>query len=283
VDDHLMRITHVIRGEEWLPSTPKHALLYDAMGWERPKFAHLPLLLNPDKTKLSKRQGDVAVEDYLAKGYFPEALVNFVALLGWNPSADRELFSMAELIASFDLEKVNKAGAVFDVQKLEWMNGEYLRSKPLPDLARECEAFAEAAGLTASPRYAAEYMQAVIGLVRERVTKLMEVPDFAAYMFTAPTEFEAEYKAKHWLPEHAEPMRELSLRLAATDFKAASLQETTKQYAKEATIKVGVFMNLLRLMTTGRSVGAGMFETMELLGKDECTRRIEFALAEFAK
>lgn len=119
VDDHLMGITHVIRGEEWLPSTPKHALLYDALGWERPKFAHLPLLLNPDKTKLSKRQGDVAVEDYRDKGYFKEALVNFVALLGWNPSATREIFSMQELIESFTLEKVNKAGAVFDTQKLD--------------------------------------------------------------------------------------------------------------------------------------------------------------------
>jgi len=129
VDDHLMKISHVIRGEEWLPSTPKHVLLYNFFGWELPQFAHLPLLLNADRSKLSKRQGDVAVEDYRKKGFLPQALVNFVALLGWNPSdgTDQEIFSMDELIDSFSLEKVNKAGAVFDVSKLEWMNGTYIR------------------------------------------------------------------------------------------------------------------------------------------------------------
>ena len=123
VDDHLMQISHVIRGEEWLPSTPKHVLLYKAFDWEAPEFAHLPLLLNKDKSKLSKRQGDVAVEDYIAKGYFREAFVNFIALLGWNPTADREIFTIEELIAMFSLEKVNKAGAIFDLTKLNWMNG----------------------------------------------------------------------------------------------------------------------------------------------------------------
>ncbi|HHE54163.1 MAG TPA: glutamate--tRNA ligase, partial [Caldithrix abyssi] len=128
VDDHLMKISHVIRGEEWLPSTPKHILLYQAFGWELPQFAHLPLLLNPDRTKLSKRQGDVAVEDYRAKGFLPQALVNFVALLGWNKGDDQEIFSLEELIEYFSLERVNKAGAVFDLKKLEWMNGHYIRN-----------------------------------------------------------------------------------------------------------------------------------------------------------
>lgn len=128
VDDHLMGITHVIRGEEWLPSTPKHVLLYMFFGWDLPQFAHLPLLLNEDRSKLSKRQGDVAVEDYRQKGYLPQALVNYVALLGWNPGDDKEIFSMDELIDSFSLDKVNKAGAIFDVTKLNWMNGQYIRS-----------------------------------------------------------------------------------------------------------------------------------------------------------
>ncbi len=277
VDDHFMKITHVIRGEEWLPSTPKHALLYDALGWERPQFAHLPLLLNPDKTKLSKRQGDVAVEDYRDKGYFHEALVNFVALLGWNPSSDREIFTMQELIDTFDLSKVNKAGAVFDVQKLDWMNSEYLRAKPLDELARDIMPAMQASGVTTTP----DYLASVIGLVRERIHKLNEVPAFTTYMFHAPTEYEAEFKEKHWLPEHAAPVRSLAERLTATDWKAASLQETTKAFAKESGIKVGVFMNVLRLMITGRSVGAGMFETMELLGKDECLKRINTALQVF--
>ena len=127
VDDHLMKITHVIRGEEWLSSTPKHVLLYDAFGWERPIFAHLPLLLNPDRSKLSKRQGDVAVEDYRDKGYLKDALINFVALLGWNAGDDKEFYYMDELIYSFSLERVNKAGAVFDLQKLNWLNAEHLQ------------------------------------------------------------------------------------------------------------------------------------------------------------
>ena len=133
VDDHLMGITHVIRGEEWLPSTPKHCLLYDAFGWERPQFAHLPLLLNKDKTKLSKRQGSVAVEDFKEKYYKP-AFLNFVALLGWNPSADREIYSIDELIELFRLDKVNKAGAVFDLQKLDWFNFHYIKELPKEEL-----------------------------------------------------------------------------------------------------------------------------------------------------
>jgi glutamyl-tRNA synthetase len=130
VDDHLMQISHVIRGEEWLPSTPKHVILYKHFGWEFPQFAHLPLLLNPDKSKLSKRQGDVAVEDYKTKGYLPQAMNNFVALLGWNKGDDQEIFSMQELIEHFSLERVNKAGSVFNIEKLNWMNGMYLRNLP---------------------------------------------------------------------------------------------------------------------------------------------------------
>lgn len=127
VDDHLMQISHVIRGEEWLPSTPKHILLYEFFGWEPPQFAHLPLLLNPDRSKMSKRSGDVAVEDYRKKGILPEALINFVALLGWHPSDDREIFSLADLIREFSLERVGKAGAIFDQTKLAWMNAEYIK------------------------------------------------------------------------------------------------------------------------------------------------------------
>ena len=134
VDDHFMKITHVIRGEEWLSSTPKHVLLYDAFGWERPVFAHLPLLLNPDRSKLSKRQGDVAVEDYRDKGFINEALVNFVALLGWNAGDDKEFYYMDDLINNFSLERVNKAGAVFDLQKLNWLNAEHLRKKSSQEL-----------------------------------------------------------------------------------------------------------------------------------------------------
>lgn len=133
VDDHLMEVTHVIRGEEWVSSTPKHIQLYKYFGWEMPQFAHLPLILNPDKSKLSKRQGDVAVEDYRAKGYLPEALINFIALLGWNPGDERELFTLDELVKEFSLDKVSKAGAVFNLEKLNWYNKEYIKRLPLSE------------------------------------------------------------------------------------------------------------------------------------------------------
>lgn len=128
VDDHDMEITHIIRGEEWLPSTPKHVILYKMFGWELPKFIHLPLLLNPDRSKLSKRQGDVAAEDFLKKGYLPEAIINYIAFLGWNPKTTKEIYSMDELIEDFSVDKINKAGAVFDIDKLNWINAEYIRS-----------------------------------------------------------------------------------------------------------------------------------------------------------
>jgi len=146
VDDHYMQISHVIRGEEWLPSVPKHLRIYRALGWEAPQMAHLPLLLNPDRSKLSKRQGDVAVEDYIAKGYLPEALVNFVALLGWNPGTEQEFFSRDELIEAFSIKRVNKAGAVFDIRKLNWMNGHYIRKLPKEQLINFLMPFLKQAG-----------------------------------------------------------------------------------------------------------------------------------------
>src|SRR3989339_1833333 len=145
VDDHLMGVTHIIRGEEWISSVPKHVLLYNAFGFPMPSFAHLPLILNADKSKLSKRQGDVAVEDYLAKGYLPEALVNFVALLGFNPTGDREIYPVEELIDAFDLSCVNKSGAVFDHQKLDWMNGQYIKQLTNEELVIRCKTFLEKA------------------------------------------------------------------------------------------------------------------------------------------
>ncbi|OGJ51198.1 glutamate--tRNA ligase, partial [Candidatus Peregrinibacteria bacterium RIFOXYB2_FULL_32_7] len=182
VDDHLMEITHVIRGEEWLPSTPKHVALYKAFGWEKPIFAHLPLLLNPDKTKLSKRQGDVAVEDYLKKGYIKEALINFVALLGWNPGTEQEIFSMQELIQAFDFSKVQKAGAVFDHEKLDWMNGKYLREMPFANLAKEIyKVLKEEDWFDLEEND--EYFKKVLRLNCERMKKFSEAKDLMKFFF----------------------------------------------------------------------------------------------------
>src|SRR3989339_2116383 len=138
VDDHLMQISHVTRTEEWLPSTPKHILLYEYLGWEIPRFAHLPLLLNTDKTKMSKRKGDVAVEDYIKKGYLPQAMINYLALLGWNPGTEKEIYSMEELLKDFSLERVHKAGAVFNIEKLNWYNSYYIKQLSPNELTKLC-------------------------------------------------------------------------------------------------------------------------------------------------
>ena len=274
VDDHLMEITHVIRGEEWLPSTPKHCLLYKAFGWDSPFFAHLPLLLNKDKTKLSKRQGSVAVEDFVAQGYFKEAFVNFIALLGWNPTADREIFDFNELIKTFNLEKVNKSGAVFDTQKLDWMNSHYLRNLPNPYLV---ELLKPEIAKYNFEEVCDEYLGKVIELLKERITFLKDVPIFGNYMFEKPKEFEAEYLAKHWKENTTEIIKPLveKLRLAS-DWKHETTHNITKQYVEENGLKLKDVIHPLRLMITGKSVGAGMFETMEILEKDKCIERLDY-------
>lgn len=203
VDDHLMGVTHVIRGEEWCPSTPKHVLLYEAFGWRKPAFAHVPLLLNPDKSKLSKRQGDVAVEDYRAKGYLPEALINFVALLGWNPSADREIYTKDEMIAAFDLRKINKGGAVFDIGKLDWMNGEYIKKLDdgkLADLAlpfySEEGMLKEEGGRLTAPDMGEDvdmgYLVKVVALEKERVKRLGELPEATGFFFRDTLDYDKD-------------------------------------------------------------------------------------------
>ena len=273
VDDHLMQITHVIRGEEWLPSTPKHILLYNSFGWEKPFFAHLPLLLNPDKTKLSKRQGSVAVEDFAVEGYFSDAIVNFVALLGWNPSADREIYTMDELIESFDIEKVNKGGAVFDRAKLEWMNFQYLKEKPAPDLANILAPILETKGITGFQK---DYLEKVIDLFRERIKFVKDIPEIAGYMFVSPKDYEKDYLEKHWKENTIEILKPLLEKYKATDdFSHSALHEFTKSYIEGLGMKLKEIIHPIRLMITGKSAGAGMFETMEVLGKDECIIRIE--------
>jgi glutamyl-tRNA synthetase len=274
VDDHLMQITHVIRGEEWLPSLPKHVILYDAFGWEKPQFAHLPLLLSPERKKLSKRDGDVAVLDYKEKGYLPEALLNFVALLGWNPTADREIFSMQEMIDLFELEKVNKAGAIFDLNKLNWMNGMYLRQLPLEHLTDELMPILEAHGFAGVDR---AYAAAVLDLVKERISFLTDVPAFADYMFGPVTGFDEEYAAKHWKAETSGQMTELANRLAALapgDWTVPMIEGVIRGYAEEIGLSAGKLIHPLRLAITGKRVGAGMFETMAILGQEKSIERL---------
>ncbi len=274
VDDHLMQITHVIRAEEWLPSLPKHVILYDAFGWEKPQFAHLPLLLSPARKKLSKRDGDVAVFDYKEKGYLPEALVNFVALLGWNPTADREIFPLKEMEELFNLEKVNKAGAIFDVEKLKWMNGMYLRQLPAERLMKDLMPLLNAAGFgDVDPDYAT----VVIDLVKERINFVADVPVFADYMFGPVGSFDEEYAAKHWKPETSGQMLELASRfekLEPIEWKTPMIEGVVRGYSEEIGISAGKLIHPMRLSITGKRVGAGMFETMEVLGKETSTARL---------
>jgi glutamyl-tRNA synthetase len=276
IDDHQMEITHVIRCEEWVSSTPKHILLYQAFGWEPPKFAHLPLLLNADKSKLSKRQGDVAVEDFKDKGYLPDALVNFVALLGWNPSAFEEIFTMEELIKGFELERVNKAGAVFNKEKLDWMNSEYIRKRTPEALLVLVKPLVEKKGYIVSD----EYILAVIKLMQERARSINDFVDFASYFFERPTDFEEKYKSKHWTPDAKERLSEILVEFKSLDdWSHDPLEAIIRAYAEKKAISAGKLIHPIRLAVTGRGMGPGLFELLAVIGKKESTERMEHAIA----
>lgn len=275
VDDHMMHITHVIRGEEWLPSTPKHVILYQSFGWEHPHFAHLPLLLNPDRSKLSKRQGDVAVEDYKDKGYLPEALVNFVALLGWNPSATEEIFSMDDLIKGFNLEKVNKGGAVFNREKLDWMNSEYLRKMQPSEILEYVRPIAVMRGYNVSD----EYLTAVIRLMQERARTTNDFVDFASYFYTAPTSFEEKYKEKHWNDNSKATLSELVGQFSGSpEWTHTSLESIVRSQAEKQGISAGKLIHPIRLAVTGQGFGPGLFELLEVIGREQTVSRIKNAL-----
>ncbi|HEX9251252.1 MAG TPA: glutamate--tRNA ligase [Ignavibacteriaceae bacterium] len=278
VDDHLMKITHVIRGEEWLSSTPKHVLLYDAFNWERPVFAHLPLLLNPDRSKLSKRQGDVAVEDYRDKGFLKDALINFVALLGWNAGDDKEFYYMDELINSFSLERVNKAGAVFDLQKLNWLNAEHLRKKTNEELLNLLKDEIQKSKFK-DQNFSDEYLILVIEAMKERVSFVKDFINTCLYFYEAPTEYEQKSVEKNWKPETPEHLNKLK-----EEFEA--IVNPTKENFEQALAKVSEQLNVgkgklihpLRLAVSGQSTGPGMFDLLFILGKDEVIKRIETAI-----
>ena len=274
VDDHLMEITHVIRAEEWLPSTPKHVVLYNAFGWDMPVFAHVPLLLNPDRSKMSKRFGDVMVRDYREKGYFPEALVNYVAMCGWNPGTEQEIFSMEDLISSFSLERVHKAGAVFDHTKLDWMQHQYMKERDVLQSARELRPMLVERGF---PFVDIDYVAKVIDLLKERTTFLKDLLEFGDYLFgdTLSTEVDpqlAEYKQDEAL------CRALTTFVAGLSSDVLSSSDAFSSLAKSATteagLKMGQFMKPLRIIITHRTVGAELFDTMQLLGVERCTQRI---------
>ena len=278
VDDHLMGITHVIRGEEWLSSTPKHVLLYQFFGWEPPEFAHLPLLLNPDKSKLSKRQGDVAVEDYEKKGYLPEALLNFVALLGWNPGDEREVFTLEELTKEFTLDRVGKAGAVFNVEKLNWLNAQYLRKKTDAELLvvlREqlAKAFDNASSFTD------EYLVRVILAMRERVVFPQDFVEKSLYFFRPPSEYDPDVVKKRWKKETPGHLQEVINQFS--DLKNPEKEDfetALHRAAEKLNLGPSELIHPLRLAVSGVGGGPGLFDILWILGQEETIRRIQSAI-----
>ncbi len=278
VDDHLMKITHVVRGEEWLSSTPKHVILYDYLGWKKPQFAHLPLLLNPDRSKLSKRQGDVAVEDYRAKGYLKEALVNFVALLGWNAGDDKEFYYLNELIESFSLERVNKSGSVFDLEKLNWLNAEHLRKKPDKEILKLLKAEIQDSKFN-NLHFEDDYLIKIIIAMKERVSFINEYLTKSPYFFEAPAEYDQNAVTKSWKEETPSHLNKLVD--AFSSFKNPAKEDYEKALADVAqtlNIGKGKLIHPLRLAVSGMSTGPGVFDILYILGKEEVKKRIAYAI-----
>jgi glutamyl-tRNA synthetase, bacterial family len=293
VDDHLMEISHVIRGEEWLPSAPLHVTLYNYLGWEdtMPEFAHLPLLLKPEGNgKLSKRDGDRlgfpvfplqwkdpktgdVSSGYREAGYLPEAVVNFLALLGWNPGDDREILSMNELIDLFSLERVSKSGAKFDYKKGEWFNHQYIQLKPNEEIA---EMFVQGCPEAGTDK---AYVTRVVGLVKERVNFVKELWNQASFFFVAPTEYDEKTVKKRWKADSAGQMRELiEVLQGISDFSAKPTEEIVIPWIQEKEYNMGAVMNCFRLTLVGEPKGPHIFDITELIGKDETIRRIEKAI-----
>ena len=276
VDDHLMEITEVIRGEEWLPSLPLHYLLYEAFGWERPRFAHLPLLLKPvGNGKLSKRDGDKmgfpvfplnwlnsegeTYRGYREDGYFPEAFVNLLAFLGWNPGDEREIMSMQELIEAFSLEHVSKSGAKFNPEKAKWYNKEYLRMKSSAELAALYEPILASHGVSA-PR---EYVEKVIDVIKDRATFVADFWTAAPYLFVAPTEYVEKDLAKFGTREYYEMALE-----------AVESGSDLEEFIRSREWPMGKVMNCIRLALTGSGSGLGIHEIISCIGQEEALRRV---------
>lgn len=283
VDDHLMEITHVIRGEEWLPSTPKHILLYEAFGWDIPRFAHLPLLLNPDRSKLSKRQGDVAVEDYLAKGYLPEALLNFVALLGWNPGEGktREVFLLDELVEAFDLEHIHKGGAVFDVKKLDWLNAQYIKKLSPDEFFSKAVAFLEKKPWfeeVLPERKNADSLKKAFSIEQDRLQKLSDVGDAVKFFFLDPTIDPMLLPWKKNTPEETANalgiMRGALENVSEPEWTKETLEKVLLETAGE---KRGDFLWPLRVALSGEKQSPPPHEIAWVIGKEVALGRIDAA------
>lgn len=277
VDDHLMETNPVIRGEEWLSSTPKHLQLFKAFGWTAPDYAHIPLLLNPDKSKLSKRQGDVAVEDYLKKGYLPEALLNFVALLGWNPGTEKEVFSLAELVKDFSLTKVQKSGAIFNVEKLDWLNSEYIKKTPLKELVKLCQPYLKEAGLTSETLP----IDKIVKLEQERMKKLSDLPQAVEFFFKL-----SDYAGGMLVwrkSDQATTVERLErLRLFYDTWQGVwskeAIEKKTMELIKKENLDNGTTLWPMRVALSGLEKSPGPFDLADILGQEETLNSLKSAL-----
>lgn len=281
VDDHEMGITHILRGDDHISNTPKQILLYKALGWEMPSFAHVPLILGPDKTRLSKRHGATAVGEYEKKGYLPEALFNFLALLGWSPGDDREILSRQELIELFDISGISKSNAVFDERKFEWMNGEYLSKA---DDARVeklvLEAFHRASGIFDQDLLADHaYVRQVIALLKPKVKTIPDFVKFGAYFFAEPVEYEESARIKHWQdPATATRLRALADHFEQlSEFTATATEQSLRAFAEKTGIKAGSLIHPARLAITGFGVSPSFFEVITVLAKQKVVQRLRKA------
>jgi glutamyl-tRNA synthetase len=294
VDDHAMDISHVIRGEEWLPSAPLHVMLYEAFGWECPEFAHLPLLLRPDGNgKLSKRDGDrlgfpvfptdwttsegELYSGYREKGYFPEAFINMLAFLGWNPGTTQEIFSLEELTEAFSLERVAKAGAKFDPDKTKWFQQNYLRAQSNEDLAI-------ALGKLTNGSLPNEKLIQIASLMKERATFVQDMLSDGAYLIARPLNYDKETILKKWKSETFELISEWLAEIKTiTEFTAENIEATFKAFLEAKQIGIGSVLQPFRLCVTGVAAGPGMFDISDFLGKEEVISRIEIGLIEIRK
>jgi glutamyl-tRNA synthetase len=277
VDDYTMDITHVIRGEEHLANTPKQLLIYEALGWKAPLMAHLPIILNEQRRKLSKRDGATFVNDYQDMGYLPEALVNFLALLGWSPGGNRELMTLDEMVRDFSLDGVVKHPAIFDVAKLGWMNKEYLKALPLP-IATELVAALLRKRLPNAERTQNEHVGRVVALLAGRVKTLADVVDQGAYFFTSgPVDPTPEALEKHCaVPETVERLHAAREALAgAPGFAAEDIEAAIRSLAQRTGGKAAAYIHPLRVALTGQSVSPGIFEVASIIGKDISLARID--------
>ncbi len=290
VDDHLMEISHVIRGEEWLPSLPLHIMLYRAFGWESPEFAHMPLTLKPDgKGKLSKRDGDrlgfpvfplewknpqtnEISSGYRESGYFPEAFINILAFLGWNPGTEQEVFSMDELIEAFSLERVGKSGSRFDPEKAKWYNHQYLIKKNNEELAELYQSVLREKGINAE----IQYVEKVVGLTKERANFVNDLWEQSAFFFVAPDSYDAKAVKKRWKAQSFDQMQELSRVLEnIAEFNSENIERIVKDWIQKNEYSMGAVMNAFRLLIVGALSGPHLFDLISVLGKEESLQRIE--------